>query len=366
MDIHNQSRLSYYKWIADLGEKENVSLVQHIDTKQIYVMKKIDVYDRHVYEVLMSEQPPMIPKIYECIESDGILYLIEQYIFGITVEDYIRRYGCFNIEQVRRITELLCEILDYLHNLPNAIIHRDIKPSNIILCGDFEQDKNITEIYLIDYNTAREYNAAVKQDTVLMGTIGFAAPEQYGFGQSDVRTDIYSLGALINYMLCGKMLSEAVYTKDNVFSKIIQKSTMIAPEQRYQNVNEIRAELGTTENSSKIKDFRSFLPPGFRSGKPFHVIIAAIYYLFVTWLSFTLEIEGTNGSARGIVLWFNRLMVFLWSITCALIWGNYRDIWNHLPFMKNRILRILGFVIYPIVLFFVFVIITVLFEDVCQ
>lgn len=90
----------------------------------------------------------------------------------------------------------LCDILHKLHgNLP-PIIHRDIKPSNIIFSSD-------GVVKLIDFNAARELRAEQNEDTRLMGTRRFAAPEQYGFGQSDPRTDIYALGITFYYMLTG-------------------------------------------------------------------------------------------------------------------------------------------------------------------
>ena len=80
----------------------------------------------------------------------------------------------------------------------------DIKPTNIMLQGDFKKGQGIVSVYLIDFNTARVFDAERNRDTELIGTRGFAAPEQYGFSQSDARTDIYGLGVLLNYMLCGK------------------------------------------------------------------------------------------------------------------------------------------------------------------
>ena len=352
MNLEIQSRLSFYKKIADLGVKENISIVQHIETKQVYVEKVLDVYDKHIYEVLMKENIPMIPKIYECLEADGRLYVIEELLTQcITLEGYIGRYGCLSHDDAKNVIFMLCSVLDRLHNRDNPIIHRDIKPTNIMVQEDAGR---ITGIYLIDFNTSRQFVNARERDTIPMGTMGFAAPEQYGFGQSDVRTDIYALGVLINFMMCGKLLSDEVYAKGDDISGIIARATKIAPEQRYQNVREIEKALC---------GYRNFLPPGFREGNPSHMLIAGIYYVSAIVMSACLEITSEGEPVSKAVSLATRITCMIIFLSFPLIWGNYLGIWEKLPLMKQKGWRVVGFVVYPMIIFLLLMIWLTIFEN---
>lgn len=124
-------------------------------------------------------------------------YLVMEYIEGRTLEEVFRREGGLNWTEAVRIAIELCEVLDYLHEgRPRPIIYRDLKPSNIML------DKQ-GRVRLIDFGTARNYDGASAADTIHLGTLGFAAPEQLQGRQTDARTDLYTLGAVLFYLLNG-------------------------------------------------------------------------------------------------------------------------------------------------------------------
>ena len=120
----------------------------------------------------------------------------------------------------------LCCSVEELHAVQPPIIHRDIKPSNIIVT-------DLQEVKLLDMNAAHLSHPDKKEDTVLMGTRGYAAPEQYGFGQSDVRTDVYALGKLMEQMGAG----------NGRYARIIRKATQVDPKRRYQSVMQLEAAL---------------------------------------------------------------------------------------------------------------------------
>ena len=105
-------------------------------------------------------------------------------------------------------------------------VHRDIKPENIILRG--------RDAILIDFDAARIHKPAMETDTQILGTVGFAAPEQYGISQSDLRADIYSLGVLINVMLTGEHPSRALAS--GRMGRIVERCTRVNPAKRYKNV----------------------------------------------------------------------------------------------------------------------------------
>ena len=239
MNLEIQSRLSFYRRLEEVEHKKGISLVRHIETGQIYVEKVLTQYDKSIYDWLQQSKLPYVPQIYECMEEDGTLYLIEEYIQGITLETYIEQFGCLDLDAAGRVIEYLCRTLEKLHRHIPPIVHRDIKPTNIMLQGDFKKGHGIVSVYLIDFNTARVFDAERNRDTELIGTRGFAAPEQYGFSQSDARTDIYGLGVLLNYMLCGKLIRDGIYADHQEVSQIIRKATQIDPEKRYQTAEEM-------------------------------------------------------------------------------------------------------------------------------
>jgi len=136
----------------------------------------------------------------------------------------ILRGGTLPENEARTVAMQLCAALYVLHSM--GAVHRDVKPENVILRGN--------EAVLIDFDAARIYKDECESDTQVLGTMGFAAPEQYGIVQSDARADIFSLGVLLNIMLTGRHPSRAMAAGH--MGRIVRKCTMTAPEQRYQSV----------------------------------------------------------------------------------------------------------------------------------
>lgn len=164
--------------------------------------------------------------------------------------------------------------LKALHSV--GIIHRDINPNNIIISEG-------SGAKIIDFGTVREYTSGKSEDTHILGTVGFAAPEQFGFTQSDERTDIYSLGVLLNVMLTGKFPGEKLWT--GKCKKIIKKCIELDSKKRFKDADDLIEEL---ENALENKSFEYFFRelPGFRSNKKaVNVISAVLYFLFFAlWL----------------------------------------------------------------------------------
>lgn len=395
MDMEVQSRLSFYRELAPLGDKENIYLVKHVENEQIYVRKVLDIYDADIYKLIQTAKVRNVPQIYECLESDGRLYVIEEYIQGITLEKFIEQYGAVNENMACWICECLCRILEHFHDMPVPVIHRDIKPANVMLKGIFtDTDVNIQSIYLIDFNTARHYDMMASRDTVLMGTRGFAAPEQYGFSQSDARTDIYALGVLINYMLTGRIVTEGVYQNDPRINQVIKRATDMSPDRRYQRVSDMALDLyyirtGTEENSvsinqknKKLSDSKPkgtadtsmrhevmrFLPPGFRRGNVEHMIIGALCYIVLLWFCFTVTVKDgkTGESITGNSLTAYRVVYFIMFFGLALLWGNYLNVWSHLPLLKSdrRIVRGLAVLLYTVAWIFLTIVWFVFIDDI--
>ncbi|MCR5628669.1 serine/threonine-protein kinase [Eubacterium sp.] len=172
------------------------------------------------------------------VEVDGADYIvIEEYIEGVSLLAYINEAGKFETEEVVDIGIKLCNILENLHSQNPPIIHRDIKPSNIIRNFD-------GEIFLVDFGAGRNKCAddnMKEHDTHMLGTPGYAAPEQFGFDVSDERVDIYAFGMVLNTLLLGKHSNKSIM--QNALTPIISKCTFMDKDVRYTSVELLRNEL---------------------------------------------------------------------------------------------------------------------------
>lgn len=186
-----------------------------------------------VYQALQRISNPNIPIIYETAQDGSHVVVLEEFIDGTTIAEALKTQTYAENEAVKIVAEL-CGALAVLHSL--GIIHRDIKPENVML-------DRAGVVKLIDYGAARFYKSYQVNDTFIIGTTGFAAPEQFGIAQSDNRTDIFSLGILLNVMLTGEHPSRCLYQGKRL-AHIIQKCTQIAPDKRYLNVQRLGKELG--------------------------------------------------------------------------------------------------------------------------
>ncbi len=196
---------------------------------------------------------PCLPRIVDIINREEVIYVIMDYIEGEPLNKVLEKYGAQPQETVIEWAKDLCGVLDYLHNQNPPIIYRDMKPANIML----QPNGNIK---LIDFGIAREYKEQNLQDTVSLGTKGYAAPEQFGGkGQTDCRTDIYCLGVTIYHMVTGKNPSEPPYEIYPIrywnsqlsagLEKIILKCTQMNPKERYSSCVELLYALSHYEEA---------------------------------------------------------------------------------------------------------------------
>lgn len=230
----DEYNIPLYEKIADLNRKHGVFLVKNIESGKIYVEKLLTVYNREVYDYLLNNPIKGTPQVIELYEKGEVLILIEEYITGTTLSELLENGRRFSERETISIIKQLCEILEKLHKASPPIINRDIKPSNIILNDD-------GFVKLVDMNSSKWENPDESQDTMLIGTEGYAAPEQYGFGSSDRRTDIYSLGVLMNRLLTGEL--PGVCSAQGRLSAVIKKCTHMDPRDRYQSVEELSEAL---------------------------------------------------------------------------------------------------------------------------
>lgn len=209
--------------IIKQDQDKTISLVEHETSHTKYIQKELNYYDKTLYQTLQKIKNPYLPKIFVIQESDNHLILIEEYIEGKTLDQQ-----SFSKEQVKDIMHQLCECLDSLHKLNPPIIHRDIKPENIIYHNN--------KVTLLDFGIARFLDSKKNKDTLILGSVGYAAPEQFGFQQSNPQTDIYALGKLMNYLLNGSLEHQNNISFD--LKQVILKATQLDYKNRYNSVKE--------------------------------------------------------------------------------------------------------------------------------
>ena len=197
--------------------------------------------------ILKRLKHPMLPTIVDIFEDPVNIYIVEDFVEGITLEDLLKQQKKVDEALALQWLRDLCDVLRYLHTQqPNPIIYRDLKPSNIMLQPD-------GSLKLIDFGIAREYKQESNADTTYVGTKGYAAPEQFGTAQTDARTDIYALGVTIYHLVTGKSPYEPPYqfvpvreldkTLSHGIEYILNKCVQLEPESRYQNVDELLKDL---------------------------------------------------------------------------------------------------------------------------
>lgn len=235
------------------GGMSTVYLAENINLGTFWAIKQISRNIETGMDILIEPNilkklnHPSLPRIIDIIEDDEYLYIVQDFIEGNSLDKELERIGKFPIHIVLEWSLQICDVLIYLHEFkPNPIIYRDMKPGNIILTP-------WKEIKLVDFGIAREYKKDRKSDTVYIGTKGYAAPEQYGDGQSSVTTDIYSFGVTMFQLITGILPKELhlgiklpSYCTDRIPSpieQIISKCTRFNPEERYSSVRELKNDI---------------------------------------------------------------------------------------------------------------------------
>ena len=335
MILEEEYTLSFYKEIAKLDEEHCVALVQHTQNHKIFVKKILSVFDADIYRFLKEHPIENIPRIFEVVEQKQKLIVIEEYVTGTSLQETLEREGTLPKERVISITDQLCKILADLHGMEPPIIHRDIKPSNIIVQPD-------GTIKLLDMNAAKWADENEERDTMLIGTHGYAAPEQYGFGSSGPQTDIYALGILMNTMITGEVSRHHI--PENWLGDVIRRCTAMDPEARYQDAMQVREALsrGPGEDTERRGKWKRFLPPGFRNLHPWSMLLSTLGYLFLFLVGFSLTVKD----AGQVELWINRAFFTLMMVSAVLFSGNYLGIQDrlHISQIQNRALRVLAII----------------------
>ncbi len=186
-------------------------------------------------EILSQLRGEGIPALFRCFDYENCILLFREYVEGQTLKEYMDGKGKFPEEQAAEIGIKLCNILSYLHSRRPPVIHRDIKAENVVITDD-------KRVYIIDFGTARDYSPMSSQDTCVMGTPATAPPEQFGFGQTDERSDVYSLGVLLHQLVTGKVNLKKGSAPDRI-KKVIKRCTDFSPDARYKGAPDLKKAL---------------------------------------------------------------------------------------------------------------------------
>ena len=371
--------LSRYQVLSEVNAAHGVYLTQGRESKKIYIKKVLSIFSEDVYRYLKEHPVKGTPFIHELVRDGDRLIVIEDYVAGETLEEKLSSGFSFSNEDILRIGTALCDIVSRLHAAQPPIIHRDIKPSNVIITSD-------GDVVLLDLNAAKNLVEGQETDTRMIGTEGFAAPEQYGFGASTPRTDIYAIGMLINVLVTGRI--SRVTDATSPFAPVVEKCLALSPENRYASAQELKDALAgalipsaasspsadvsafgrrfhayrdnpgskaagaSAENDSaisRLKRFARFLPPGFRTGSLTHMLSAILYYAAVIGIARSASYEEMTKPGQATSY---RVVIAIMLLVPVITICNYLNIQRFMPLCrsKNFFLRLLGDVILTVAL----------------
>lgn len=232
-------RLSTARWAVK--EMSDAAITSPLERQQAS-----DIF-RQEAELLASLSHSNLPRVTDHFQEGGKNYLVMEFVPGETLLDYCQRLGTPRpLNEVLGWAGQLCDVLDYLHSQHPPVIFRDLKPANIILTPN-------GTLKLIDFGIARLFKPGQSHDTQAFGTMGYSAPEQYGHGQTDARSDVYSLGVMLHQLLTGFDPAAAPFrlpaanqvnpaVPDSI-AATLARATHNDPDQRFGSTGEMRQAL---------------------------------------------------------------------------------------------------------------------------
>ncbi|MBR6701984.1 MAG: serine/threonine protein kinase [Clostridia bacterium] len=260
-----------------------------------FILKPVIPEERAVYDKLLTVGNDNFANIKGYTEIGGRPYVVREFVCGRTLDDYIEYNGKIPDDRIREIALDICAGLSAIHSL--GIVHRDITPDNIII----EEDGNAR---IIDFGISRLSDGNKSKDTQILGTVGYAAPEQFGFHQTTGKADIYALGALINYMAEGVLPNE--HLTEGAFRKIVLKCTQMDESKRYRDIDEAAAALDKSRRKALIIN----RIPGFGGSKRMKAI-AVFYYISIAFSSLLIPASGYKTAViiPALIIWIAPVLI---------------------------------------------------------
>jgi serine/threonine protein kinase len=336
-----------------IDEDKQWILLKHQTTGVLYLLKKLTRYDIQVYACLKTHPHPNVVTIKDYYEVEGELWAIEEYIQGKTLEKMLEEKGSISEIETLSMISNICLALMHLHSLPNPVIHRDIKLANIMM-------DTYGHVIVVDFDVSRFYKQEKNGDTTILGTEGYAAPEQFGFTQTDARSDIYSLGVVMNYLLTGMHPKEFMY--EGLSGKMIKKCTSFDPNKRYETVAMLYHDIDKSMRLIKVKPKPFWLVPGFRTKIKWKMAVAVMGYAIILNTIFTRNSRYTNE----VMIWIDTILSGAMFFSLVFLYTNYMSIRSHLHFFNssNIVNRVWGYIVYTLIICFGFGFGTVVFSNI--
>lgn len=360
---------SYAEYINEMCEELTVLnenkdfrtvLVKEKNSGRILVKKEIPLAQGGIYQQIKSIGQPNLVRVHEVCYTQDSCFVLEDYVSGRSLQQELEEKGRLSLECALQYFMQLLEALQTIHGY--HIIHRDIKPENILISTD-------GVIKLLDFGIARFQKENQSKDTTILGTAGYASPEQFGFLQTDVRADIYAAGILLNKMLTGKMPgeeTEELIVLDENINYIIEKCTEIDPKNRYESVAQLKEavcfitknkfkqkstvmKIGNIQETKKREDFSVI--PGFRTGVEWKKIVAVFGYAFMV---LSIIVAFSTVKTGGILaISMEAIALILYIVLPFLILSNFARWDRKIPLFKTLPLEI-RIMLRIIISFFIF------------
>lgn len=328
----DKSKLLLWQF-REIGQiNKNTVVVYNDYLQRQMILKILPRQNLPVLKDIMKIKHPNLMEIYDVMDDGINCNCLCEFVFGNNLDKIVYTKMGVDPKIAEKWMVQLCNGVETLHQ--KNIIHRDITPNNVMI--DYEGN-----IKLIDFNISRERKQSASRDTTVMGTAGYASPEQFGFTQTGFGADIYAMGVLLNFMLTGKMPNEKLCS--GKYALIVKKATQIKEEDRYSNVYQMELALQGNGNE-KLSFADKFLLnlPGFRSNKTSHKVIAIIgYVLYFILLYCAIDVTFINGDVESLINGF-----VAWSLVpyiCFFDVGNIsRFLGKGTQQSKKTILKIIG------------------------
>ena len=337
----NVERFNLWQFSELYSLTENITIVRNNIDGRIMVRRISSGENYPVMQKIININHPNLMRVYDCILENGRCVSLSEYVEGMMLEKAVLDYTPYSEEAVRNIMSQLCDGLSELHRF--GIIHRDINPSNVML------DKNGV-VKIIDFDITRTIKENKSKDTRVLGTAGYASPEQFGFSQTNEKADVYSCGVLMNFLLTGKLPSENLYS--GAYRAIICRCIEIDENNRYENTEQLKNALFGKSETRKGKSFLEEFPkniPGFRTGKKWQkvlTIICYIYYFLMFFTIFNYVPKITNPSMQKMQILFASVILFFWTAIPYICIGDFGNMSRKLnpknPQVAKNILKIIG------------------------
>lgn len=297
--------------------------------KTLYIIKRVPAELKDVYTRISEIDNHNIAKVHIIRTVEDSAFIVRDYISGETLSDVLAEGKVYSETTAARIVTDVCTGLKGLHS--SGIVHRDVNPNNIIITPT-------GNACIIDYGIARSFRQEKSSDTFIMGTPGYAAPEQFGFAQSTDKADIYAVGVLLNVLLTGKHPGERL--ADGGLGRVVKKCIEVDQRRRYGSIDRITEELGKYLGDERTYNSKAWYVklmlqlPGLRSEKLWKKLVSIpLYYIFFAGMLGLFTVPH-HSSVFLTLLSGYVIAVSVWVIPWVLL-SNFAYIRDRLPVFRS-------------------------------